>query len=110
MWVEEYDIDDMDMVDDHSQDDKAPNNDTMERITRIQSQYTEALMHKANVIGVGVGLKKQHGAFTQQPALVVLVTHKVPKDQLSPEDFIPREIEGVPIDVQEAGFLTAQSQ
>lgn len=109
MWAEEYDIDDMDIIDDSSQqDDKPLGNDTMERITRVQAQYTELLMRKPNVIGVGVGLKKRHGMFTQQPALVVLVSHKIPDTDLTPDDRIPTEIEGVPIDVQEAGFFSAQ--
>ncbi len=108
MWAEEYNIDDMDSIDDSSQEGKPLGNDTMERITRVQAQYAEQLMRKPNVIGVGIGLRKRHGVFTQQPALVVLVSQKIPDADLMPDDRIPSEIEGVPIDVQEAGFFSAQ--
>jgi hypothetical protein len=38
---------------------------------------------------------------------VVSVTEKLPVDQLNPEDVIPRELEGVPVDVQAVGTLRA---
>ena len=37
-----------------------------------------------------------------------MVTEKVPENQLPPKDRIPRELEGVRVDVQEFGTLTAQ--
>jgi hypothetical protein len=37
----------------------------------------------------------------------VLVEKKVPGEQLSPQEMIPAEIEGVPVDVQEVGKLRA---
>jgi hypothetical protein len=40
-------------------------------------------------------------------ALVVMVTHKVPQSALSPEDQIPSSLEGIPIDVQEVGEISA---
>jgi hypothetical protein len=33
------------------------------------------------------------------------VEHKLPPERLSPEDLLPCEIEGVPVDVREAGRL-----
>jgi hypothetical protein len=36
-----------------------------------------------------------------------MVTHKVPLDQLAPEDVIPSEIDGVSVDVQEVGDVKA---
>lgn len=85
-----------------------PGNDTMAQITRVQARYADYLLQKPNVIGVGVGLKKVQGMFTHKPCLVVLVSHKVPADELEPEDRIPHELDGVPIDVQEAGFIASQ--
>jgi hypothetical protein len=37
----------------------------------------------------------------------VMVTHKVPRAQLTAEDVIPRQIEEVPVDVQAVGELRA---
>jgi hypothetical protein len=49
------------------------------------------------------------GKQTDMVALVVMVTQKLPDWQLAAEDVIPTEIEGVPVDVQEIGWLNAQS-
>jgi hypothetical protein len=64
-------------------------------------------MRKANVVGVGVGLRSRGGERTGEVALVVMVTHKVARAQLAPEDVIPSQIEGVPVDVQEVGEIRA---
>ena len=79
----------------------------MQKLTEIQSRYVDELMGKRNVVGVAVGLKKVDGAYTEERALVVMVSEKLPSDQLTPDDLIPSEIEGVPVDVQETGVFTA---
>lgn len=76
------------------------------RLSAVQTKYVDDLMQKANVVGVGVGLAQQGGAPTDVPALVVLVTHKVPLAQLAPEDIIPKELDGVRVDVQATGVFT----
>jgi hypothetical protein len=38
-----------------------------------------------------------------------MVRHKLPTIQLAPEEVIPAELEGVPVDVQEVGDIGAQS-
>lgn len=75
------------------------------RIQEIKSQYEEELLAKANVIGVGVGLRRKGGETTNEPVLVVLVSQKMPKTQLADGDFVPDRIEDVPVDVQEIGFI-----
>jgi hypothetical protein len=76
----------------------------------VKARHEARLMQKANVIGVGVGFREQGGKSTDQVALVVNVTHKLPRDQLAPEDIIPTEIEGVPVDVRETGEIRALSE
>jgi hypothetical protein len=66
------------------------------------------LLQKANVVGVGVGLRQKGGAYTDEIALVVMVRKKVPTIELEPEDRIPEAIEDVPIDVLEVGELFAE--
>jgi hypothetical protein len=78
------------------------------RAEQIKHQYQAELMAKANVIGVGVGLRSRAGEFTEEVALIVMVRSKVARADLHSEDLIPREIEGVPVDVQEMGHLQAQ--
>ncbi len=80
-----------------------------QRVQAVQQAHVDELMAKANVVGVGVGLRKVRGAYTDQVALVVMVRRKLPRHQLAPTDFIPNEIDGVPVDIQEVGEITAQS-
>ena len=80
----------------------------MARAQAVQEKYTDDLMSKDHVVGVGVGLAKKDGFYTQDIALVVMVDEKVPADQLPPEDYIPPELDGVRVDVQEMGVFTAQ--
>lgn len=77
----------------------------MERLARVKASYEGLLMDKANVVGVGIGFRRRSGEPTDEPVIVVLVTHKVPRHQLEPEDILPRELEGVPLDVQAVGEL-----
>ena len=77
------------------------------RIEAVRSAHEEALLAKANVVGVGIGFRRRRGETTGEAALVVMVTHKVPRDQLSPQDFIPDRIEDVPVVVQAVGELRA---
>lgn len=63
------------------------------------------LMTKANVVGVGKGLKRVRNARTEQVAITVLVRDKISLSQLSPRDVIPKFVDGIPTDVFEVGDL-----
>ncbi len=78
-----------------------------ERARSVKDAHESELMAKANVVGVGVGLRQRGGAHTDDVALVVLVREKVPRSALAPEDIIPSEINGMPVDVQEVGEISA---
>jgi hypothetical protein len=73
----------------------------------VKARHEARLMQKANVVGVGVGFREEGGKLTDQVALVINVIRKLPEDQLAPEDVIPAEIEGVPVDVHETGEIRA---
>ena len=77
---------------------------------RVKRAHEKALLAKANVVGVGVGYRLAQGQRTETIALVVMVRHKVPASRLRPEDVIPAELEGVPVDVQEVGVISAQTK
>ncbi len=78
------------------------------KLHTVRTMYQKWLMSKANVVGVGIGTQKRQGKDTGVPALVVMVGKKIPRGQLSAEDLIPTEIDGVPVDVQEVGTLRPQ--
>ncbi len=66
-------------------------------------KHQPMLMSKANVVGVGVGLRHTGGRRTDDLGLVVMVQRKLPREFLALEDLIPDEIDGVPVDVKEIG-------
>ncbi len=74
-----------------------------EKLTKVQEKYAQALMEKANVVAVGIGLKQENGQYTETPALVVMVSKKMPMTSLSANDRIPKTIDGVIVDVVETG-------
>ena len=82
-------------------------NEELNRLRAVKSAYETDLMRKANVVGVGIGLRQTAGKPTSELAIVVSVTSKVFMSQLAPGDVIPRELEGVPVDVQAVGELRA---
>ena len=77
----------------------------IERIVEVKERHEQELLRKANVTGVGVGRRVVKGKKTDEPAIVVFVTKKVPRSQLREEDIIPRELEGFKVDVQQTGVI-----
>jgi hypothetical protein len=73
------------------------------QISDVQARHAPALMQKPHVIGVGIGNKKVKGQATGDLALVVMVDEKLPLAQLAPDEVLPRELDGVPVDVQAMG-------
>lgn len=78
-----------------------------EKILAVMKEHKSELLSKPNVVGVAVGFKHSAGLSTQDLALVVLVENKTPLNALPPEDQIPASIEGIPVDVQEIGEVSA---
>lgn len=86
------------------------NEKAIQQAMAVKARHEARLMQKANVVGVGVGFRERDGKLTDEIALVVNVTRKLPRSQLAPEDLIPNEIDGVPVDVYETGEIRAQSK
>jgi hypothetical protein len=82
-------------------------NPEMSRILAVKQKYERTLLRKKNVVGLGVGLREKEGQVTDEVVLTVLVRQKEPADQLQPQDRIPAELDGVPVDVKEVGTLRA---
>lgn len=60
-----------------------------------------------NVVGVGIGEKLDGGKPTGILAVKFFVRRKFPEGEISPGDMLPKSIDGLPVDVEEAGFLRA---
>ena len=78
----------------------------IERAKAAKGRHEKEFMSKPNVVAVGIGVGQQ-GQLKGQVCIVVSVTKKVPRDQLAPEDMIPEEVEGVPVEVQVTGEIRA---
>lgn len=59
---------------------------------------------RPNVQGMGLGVKWRNGQPTGEPALVVLVSQKLEKGQLSKADAIPPELKNMQTDVLAVGY------
>ena len=77
------------------------------KATLVQKKYTEMLLKIPHVMGVAVGLQKVNGTYTGDVCVVVMVDKKRPPNELAPQDLIPKELDGVCVDVQEIGVPTA---
>ncbi|NLE43583.1 MAG: hypothetical protein GX620_02580 [Chloroflexi bacterium] len=86
---------------------RVPTDEEIERLKAVKASYEVALMQKANVVGVGIGLRQKAGKLTGEPAIVVSVTDKVPIERLDPSDVIPSQLDGFPVDIQVVGRLRA---
>jgi len=77
------------------------------RAQAVKARYEKELMRKRNVVGVGVGFQERGGKESNAVCIVVSVRQKVPRDQLAPQDVIPTELDGVPVDVKATGAFRA---
>jgi hypothetical protein len=80
---------------------------SIERAQEVARHYQNQLMGKPNVVGVGVGQIQRGGQTTGQIGVVVMVEEKLPLTQLKADEVVPRELDGVPVDVQQIGKLRA---
>ncbi len=64
-------------------------------------------MRYPNVVGVAPGVRMVQGKPTGERCLVVYVERKIPRTKLKEDEILPREIEGVPVDVVEVGRVDA---
>lgn len=76
-------------------------------VRKVKAKYEALLLSKKNVVGIGIGFKEKDGQATDQIALIVSVSKKLPADELDAADKIPAELEGVPVDVKEVGEIRA---
>jgi hypothetical protein len=78
------------------------------RAMLVQNKYTESLLKLPHVVGVGIGYVKVNGVQTGEIGLVVMVDEKIYAQEVDPVDQIPKELDGVRVDVQAIGKPVAQ--
>jgi len=86
---------------------EAPAAEAQKAFSATVEQFLAPAKQRANVVGMGVGVKWSGGEPTGEPALVVLVTQKLDKDQLSKADLIPSKLADMQTDVLTVGHLFA---
>ena len=79
------------------------NEEKIEKIAATQDKYSPKLMTYPNVVGTGIGLRQRQDKTTDELCLVVMVSKKLPANKLPPGGLLPRELDGVSIDVIETG-------
>ncbi|MGQ3686084.1 MAG: hypothetical protein ACUBOA_13920 [Candidatus Loosdrechtia sp.] len=70
----------------------------------VIGDYLAPQKQPTNVVGMGVGVKWKKGQPTGEPALVVLVTQKLEKDQVSQADMVPSKLAEMQTDVLAIGY------
>jgi hypothetical protein len=79
--------------------------DPLYRVRAVRTRYENHLLSQPGVVSVGVGLRQRSGVLTDEVCIVVMVRNKRTLDKLPPDEVLPVEIEGVPVDVQESGEI-----
>ncbi|MDQ0338915.1 hypothetical protein J2S00_001701 [Caldalkalibacillus uzonensis] len=90
------------------------NKQEVEEVREAKVQVEEDFLGKieppAHVVGMGVGVKWKDGQATGEPSLLVFVTHKVDKSQLSAKDLIPDKLADMQTDVVSIGTPVIESE
>ena len=79
--------------------------DALKKAIEVQNRHQEELLRYPNVTGVAVGYRQKGGKETDEVVIQVFVKKKLPKGELQPQEIIPSEIEGIPVDVKESSEL-----
>ncbi|HYI09824.1 MAG TPA: hypothetical protein VEK57_12240 [Thermoanaerobaculia bacterium] len=80
-----------------------------ERAIAIKDEYSERILAHPGVVGIGYGWRTRAGVHTDEPVIRIYVLRKMPIEALSLDERLPTQIEGIPTDVNESGFLRLQA-
>ena len=76
-------------------------------ILNTKNKYKDNLFKKYKLNGIGVGLKKVDGKFTDELVVVLMVKKKLPKDQIPKDQLLPSTLDNLSTDVVETGIVRA---
>lgn len=74
-----------------------------DRAQEVKKAHQKELLSKENVVGVGIGFRNNPTRNVSEVMIVVMVNSKVPQHMLAPADVVPKEIEGITVDVEAVG-------
>jgi hypothetical protein len=77
------------------------------RRAAARAKHEAQLLGFPNVVGVIDGVRMRGGKPTDEPAIVVLVSRKVPCKSLAKASLLPAHVDGIPVDVLEVGPIDA---
>ena len=80
----------------------------IQHLKAVKEKYKKQLLTFPNVEAIGIGPKISRGKSTGEMAIKIFVRQKVPKDELTDGETIPKELDGFPTDVEELAPLRAQ--
>jgi hypothetical protein len=75
----------------------------------VRARHEAELMRYPNVVGVADGIATRSGESTGEQCIVVYVSTKLPASELAAEAVLPRELDGVRVDVVQVGRIEAQT-
>lgn len=70
-------------------------------VREVKDAVEDRLLTLPGVVGVDIAEKVSDGEPTGDLAIIVWVEEKLPPDELEEDELVPREVDGVPTDVQE---------
>lgn len=80
----------------------------LNRAKDVKARHEQELMRQPGVVGVGIGLRQRRGQYHHdEVCIVITVRRKLAPADINPVELLPAELEGVPVDVQEVGDITA---
>lgn len=77
---------------------------------KVLESNRQRLLTYPNVVGLKIGYKIVAGHLTETQAIIVQVKRKLPASKLRPDEVLPFEIDGVPLDVVEVAGLETESE
>ncbi|MGF1507511.1 MAG: hypothetical protein GYB64_03200 [Chloroflexi bacterium] len=83
------------------------NQDAIKHASSVKAAHEQTLLTHPNVVGVGVGFRRKGGRYTDEVVIVVRVRDKQALNEIPPEDVLPAELDGVPVDIQETGDVSS---
>lgn len=71
------------------------------QLLATMEKYQTEIMELENVVALGIGEKQRAKQSLNRLCIKVYVSQKVPEDQLSPDQVIPKSLNGFETDVEE---------
>jgi hypothetical protein len=82
-----------------------PGGSAAAEVAEVRARHEAELMRHPHGVGVSEGICSKGGRRTEEPCVLVLVERKVSAKELAKDAVLPKRIEGVGVDVVEAGGI-----